>query len=227
MASLLTRTNSIIYCGPSPPPKTPQSRRSRPGSSATTPSRTPRTCSTRSGWGPAARPFRLISLEEVENALVSYSKTQLRFKQLAEAEQANRRAVDLAHDRYRSGLVDFLDVLEAERSLYTAQAKLVQSERSASQNLVRLYKALGGGWKPEPTGRRRPITLTAKGANIMNDPSSQHGAFSWGKLQITDVEVAKRCYNTHSSAGTLVKTDAQGIGSMMQVPPPAAGASEL
>jgi len=98
----------------------------------------------------------LISLEEVENALISYSKAQLRFRQLAKAEQANRRAVDLAHDRYRSGLVDFLDVLEAERSLYTAQAKLVQSERSASQNLVRLYKALGGGWKPEPTRATPP-----------------------------------------------------------------------
>lgn len=102
----------------------------------------------------------LISLEEVENALIAYSKTQLRFKQLADAEQANRRAVDLAHDRYRSGLVDFLNVLEAERSLYTAQAELVRSERSASQNLVRLYKALGGGWKPEPTGATSPYHPT-------------------------------------------------------------------
>jgi len=62
----------------------------------------------------------------------------------------------LAHDRYRSGLVDFLDVLEAERSLFTTQAHLAQSERAVSQSLVRLYKALGGGWNAQrPLDMRR------------------------------------------------------------------------
>ncbi len=88
----------------------------------------------------------LIALEEVENALVAYRQAQLRWQELAEAEEAQQRAVGLAHDRYRSGLVDFLDVLEAERSLYTSQAHLAQGERAVSQDLVRLYKALGGGW---------------------------------------------------------------------------------
>jgi multidrug efflux system outer membrane protein len=91
----------------------------------------------------------LTSLEEVENALVGYSKAQARFRELAVAERANRRAVELAHDRYRSGLVDFLDVLEAERSLYAIQVQLTQNEKAVSQNLVRLYKALGGGWNAE------------------------------------------------------------------------------
>ncbi len=89
----------------------------------------------------------LTSLEEVENALVAYNRIQARFRELAAAETANKRAVELAHDRYRSGLVDFLDVLDAERSLFTAQAQLAQSERAMSQSLVRLYKALGGGWQ--------------------------------------------------------------------------------
>ena len=62
------------------------------------------------------------------------------------------QAVELANDRYRSGLVDFLDVLEAERSLFTIQAQFTQSEQAVSQNLVRLYKALGGGWLAQ--GRR-------------------------------------------------------------------------
>ncbi len=88
----------------------------------------------------------LIALEEVENALIAYRQAQLRLHELTEAEKAQQRAVVLAHDRYRSGLVDFLDVLEAERSLYTSQAHLAQGERAMSQNLVRLYKALGGGW---------------------------------------------------------------------------------
>ena len=91
----------------------------------------------------------LIALEEVENALVAYRQAQLRLHQLAQAEKAQQRAVVLAHDRYRSGLVDFLDVLESERSLYNSQAYLAQGERAMSQNLVRLYKALGGGWEED------------------------------------------------------------------------------
>jgi outer membrane protein TolC len=63
--------------------------------------------------------------------------------------RAERRAVALAHDRYRSGLVDFLDVLEAERTLYAAQTELARGERAVGQDLVRLYKALGGGWDHE------------------------------------------------------------------------------
>ncbi len=91
----------------------------------------------------------LIALEEVENAFAAYRQAQLRLHQLTEAEKAQQRAVGLAHDRYRSGLVDFLDVLEAERSLYTSQAHLAQGERAVSQNLVRLYKSLGGGWEED------------------------------------------------------------------------------
>jgi outer membrane protein, multidrug efflux system len=101
----------------------------------------------------------LTSLEEVENALVAYKKTQVRFRELAEAEKANQRAVELAHDRYRSGLVDFLDILEAERSLYTTQAQFAQSERTVGQSLVRLYKALGGGWNAAEIAELVPVKL--------------------------------------------------------------------
>ncbi len=45
------------------------------------------------------------------------------------------------------GLVDFLNVLESQRQLYTSEDKLVQSERGIVVNLVALYKALGGGWE--------------------------------------------------------------------------------
>jgi NodT family efflux transporter outer membrane factor (OMF) lipoprotein len=88
----------------------------------------------------------LTSLEEVENALVAFGQEQDRHLAFLESEQASRRASVLADDRYRGGLVDFLDVLEAERALLTAQDNVAQSDRRLSQNLVRLYKALGGGW---------------------------------------------------------------------------------
>jgi multidrug efflux system outer membrane protein len=53
----------------------------------------------------------------------------------------------LAHDLYQKGLGSFLNVLDAERSLYQTEDQLVDSERAVSANLVALYKALGGGWE--------------------------------------------------------------------------------
>ncbi|HXE56283.1 MAG TPA: efflux transporter outer membrane subunit, partial [Tepidisphaeraceae bacterium] len=88
----------------------------------------------------------LNALEDVENSLVAYSREQLRRQALSEAVDANRTAVDLANQQYRQGVVDFLTVLESERSLYGAQDALAQSDAQISGDLVSLYKALGGGW---------------------------------------------------------------------------------
>ncbi|MBI3869438.1 MAG: efflux transporter outer membrane subunit [Verrucomicrobia bacterium] len=92
----------------------------------------------------------LRSLEEVENALVSFGKEQERFRSLNDAERATRRASALALDQHQAGLVDFLTVLEAERSLLATQDEQARSERALGQDLIRLYKALGGGWRPDP-----------------------------------------------------------------------------
>jgi len=62
----------------------------------------------------------------------------------ADAEQARYRLADL---RYRNGAASYLDVLDAQRSLFTAQQAVVQVQALQAQNLVTLYKALGGGWK--------------------------------------------------------------------------------
>jgi len=89
----------------------------------------------------------LTALQDVDNALVAYAKEQTRRQALADAVAANRRAVDLANRLYTQGLTNFLNVLEAERSLYTTEDALVQSHRNISLDLVALYKALGGGWE--------------------------------------------------------------------------------
>jgi NodT family efflux transporter outer membrane factor (OMF) lipoprotein len=91
----------------------------------------------------------LTSLGEVEDALVACGKEQEHRQALSQSEVANRRAVELADERYRSGLVDFLNVLETQRSLLEVQDDLARSDRTIDQNLVRLYKALGGGWQSE------------------------------------------------------------------------------
>jgi NodT family efflux transporter outer membrane factor (OMF) lipoprotein len=89
----------------------------------------------------------LTALEDVENALVGYSKEQQRREQLKRAAEANRRSVEMARQLYDRGLTAFLDVLEAQRNLFISEDALVQSDATVSTNLVALYKALGGGWE--------------------------------------------------------------------------------
>jgi NodT family efflux transporter outer membrane factor (OMF) lipoprotein len=92
----------------------------------------------------------LNAFKEVEDALVAYANEQVRHRSLADAAKANREAVHLANQLYASGLASFLNVLDAQRSLYQSEDELAQSERDVALDLVALYKALGGGWQPQP-----------------------------------------------------------------------------
>ncbi len=89
----------------------------------------------------------LKAQEEVENALVSYAKEQLRRDSLQKAVTAAKNAYKLARNQYKAGLVDFSTVLDAQRSLQSFQDELVTSNGMVTLNLIRLYKALGGGWE--------------------------------------------------------------------------------
>lgn len=89
----------------------------------------------------------LTALQEVDDALVAYDREQARRISLSQSVDANQRAVDLSIQLYTRGLLDFLSVLEAQRSLFAAQSQLVASDQAVSSDLVALYKALGGGWE--------------------------------------------------------------------------------
>ena len=89
----------------------------------------------------------LTSFEEVENALVAYAKEQVRNRSLEDAVQASQNALQISRQLYTNGLTSFINVLDSERSLYQVQDALVQSDQSVSQDLIALYKALGGGWE--------------------------------------------------------------------------------
>jgi NodT family efflux transporter outer membrane factor (OMF) lipoprotein len=89
----------------------------------------------------------LTALKDVETALMAYAKEQEHNVLLEDAVVNNRKAVDLAMELYTGGQTDFLNVLTAQRSLYTSEDALVQSTRTLAVNLVALYKALGGGWE--------------------------------------------------------------------------------
>jgi len=92
----------------------------------------------------------LTSLEETENALVNYSQEQERRDHLQAAVAQSQTALDLSRELYKSGLGDFLSVLDAQRQLYRTEDLLAQSQTAVTTNLIALYKALGGGWESFP-----------------------------------------------------------------------------
>ncbi len=92
----------------------------------------------------------LQALYDVNSALAAYTREQLHEKLLLQAVAQNQNAVKYATQLYENGLTDFLNVLTAQQALYASQDALVQSHSAVSTDLVALYKALGGGWEPEP-----------------------------------------------------------------------------
>jgi multidrug efflux system outer membrane protein len=93
----------------------------------------------------------LRALQETEDALVTHARSRERLLNLAEAAEASGTAAELARLRYENGAEDFLQVLDAERSLLSAEDNLAQGRADTATSLVTLYKALGGGW-PAPAG---------------------------------------------------------------------------
>jgi NodT family efflux transporter outer membrane factor (OMF) lipoprotein len=91
----------------------------------------------------------LVALQDTENALTSYAKEQVTRESLNQSVDANRKALELSTQLYKSGLADFIRVLNSEQSLFITQEALVESDQNVSQDLVQLYKALGGGWEEE------------------------------------------------------------------------------
>lgn len=92
----------------------------------------------------------LAALHDVDNALAAYGPEQSRRASLEGTVAQNRDALMLAQDRYSSGVTNFLDVLDAERSLQQTELSLADSRMMVSIDLVALYKALGGGWEAPP-----------------------------------------------------------------------------
>lgn len=93
----------------------------------------------------------LAVYEEVENALDAWTGEQRRHEALVQAVGSARRAAELALVQYNSGLVDFQTVLTADRQLISLEDSLAVSDGETTANLIRLYRALGGGWSVFPT----------------------------------------------------------------------------
>ena len=89
----------------------------------------------------------LLALREVSDALADLGKLSESESGQARSVKALEEAVDHATDRYRTGFASYYEVLEAQQQLYPAQTTLAQIRRDRLLAHVRLYKALGGGWR--------------------------------------------------------------------------------
>lgn len=92
----------------------------------------------------------LLALEEVENSMVAYVQQVDRKESLERSVEAAEGAVELVETLYKTGLTDFQNVLDTQRSLFQQQDQLAESKGDIVQNLISLYEALGGGWSPDP-----------------------------------------------------------------------------
>lgn len=96
----------------------------------------------------------LRAARELDDAAVLFAKNRLQVDLLEQAVQAAKRSLDIATLQYQEGSVGFERVLDSQRTLFNQQERLAQTLGGVTQNLVSLYKAMGGGWQ---AGRSRPI----------------------------------------------------------------------
>lgn len=90
------------------------------------------------------------ALREVEDSLIAWEKTGQQRASQGIRVQAERKVVQLATVRYEGGVTDYLEVLDAQRNLFSAELDEVVAIREQMNSLIRLYKSLGGGWPAEP-----------------------------------------------------------------------------
>lgn len=102
----------------------------------------------------------LNALQDVENTLVALARNQERAEALATAVESSRNAAQLARQSYSAGLIDFQSVLDTERSVLSIEDSFASTRSDGVLALIRLYKALGGGWSPQtgirPVGKDSP-----------------------------------------------------------------------
>jgi outer membrane protein TolC len=104
----------------------------------------------------------LTALKDVEDALVSLQGHRERLARLQAASAAAANAELLARQRYESGLIDFRTVLDTQRTLLSTQDSVASTQASLSADMVRLYKALGGGWTADDAATPGVRTTAAR-----------------------------------------------------------------
>ena len=87
-----------------------------------------------------------VALREVADALAAYRKTAEQRAEQARLVEALRQSAGLSKQRYQGGLDSYLQVLDAQRSLFQGELDLTRLRWEELTSVVQLYRALGGGW---------------------------------------------------------------------------------
>ena len=98
----------------------------------------------------------LAALEDVENALAAYAAGRERVTARRRAAESARNAASLARIQYEAGAVDFQKVLDTDRTRLSAEDGLASAEADVLTAVVKLYKALGGGWRADGDSPDKP-----------------------------------------------------------------------
>ena len=112
----------------------------------------------------------LGAVREIRDSLTAFSQEQIRLAALTAAVDAAQKAADIAQQKYRHGLVNFNDVLDAQRSLFSYDDQRIASQEAITNDIISLYKALGGGWQhmrtkaPQPASPKAGDTARVAGA---------------------------------------------------------------
>ncbi|RAR67915.1 NodT family efflux transporter outer membrane factor (OMF) lipoprotein [Paraburkholderia unamae] len=91
----------------------------------------------------------LHAAEDVENALITLSQTQVRLAEIQDQIEALTKSRDLSEQAYRAGSITLTDVLDADSQLLSAKDELDSNRAGAARAAVGVYRALGGGWEPD------------------------------------------------------------------------------
>ena len=100
----------------------------------------------------------LNALREVEDALVAYRTDRTARDKADEAVRSGETTLYLARNSYANGLTDFLQVLDAERTVVASRQQLVQANVALTNDIVTLYTALGGGWQENEVQATASVT---------------------------------------------------------------------
>jgi multidrug efflux system outer membrane protein len=88
----------------------------------------------------------LTAFREVEDALVEVETYKDQLAAVERKLNAARNANDLSMERYDKGVTSYLEVLDADRTLFSVELERAELDQQLFRSYVRLYKALGGGW---------------------------------------------------------------------------------
>ena len=89
----------------------------------------------------------LTAFKDARNAIVDFNKIKEIYESRLQLERSSKTNMELAQLQYINGVIGYLDVLDAQRSYFDAQIGLSNAVRDKQITMVRLYKALGGGWQ--------------------------------------------------------------------------------